>query len=117
MDFGEYSEHLKCSEGLGILSYHHQWETEHLWDDLEHRLRVNSTLSNTSVCTLCLEKWSKCPIKILLNLGENLLRRVEAAAKGGPTSHETLWIRNQTTLKFMCKSRQASEYFWQFTVR
>lgn len=33
------------------------------------------------------------------------------AAKGGPTSHWSLWIRNGTSLKITCDSKQGSEYF------
>ena len=62
---------------------------EHLWDELERRLRARPSCP-TSVCYLTnalLEEWSKIPINILLNLVESLPRRVEAviAAKGGPT--------------------------------
>jgi len=50
-----------------------------------------------------LEEWSKIPINTLINLMESLPRRVEAfiAAKGGPTSYETLWIKNGMSLKFI----------------
>ena len=64
---------------------------EHLWDELERRLRARPSRP-TSVCDLTnalLEEWSKILIKTLLNLVESLPRRVEAviAAKGGPTSY------------------------------
>ena len=64
---------------------------EHLWDELERRLRARPSRP-TSVCDLTnalLEEWSKIPINTLLNLVESLPRRVEAviAAKGGPTSY------------------------------
>uniref|UniRef100_A0A3Q2D7V8 Tc1-like transposase DDE domain-containing protein n=1 Tax=Cyprinodon variegatus TaxID=28743 RepID=A0A3Q2D7V8_CYPVA len=64
---------------------------EHLWDELERRLRARPSRP-TSVCDLTnalLEEWSKIPINTLLNLVDSLPRRVEAvlAAKGGPTSY------------------------------
>ncbi|KAL0151286.1 hypothetical protein M9458_053477, partial [Cirrhinus mrigala] len=64
---------------------------EHLWDELERRLRARPSRP-TSVCDLTnalLKEWSKIPIKTLLNLVDSLPRRVEAviAAKGGPTSY------------------------------
>ncbi|MCJ8736326.1 hypothetical protein PDJAM_G00258380 [Pangasius djambal] len=64
---------------------------EHLWDELERRLRARPSRP-TSVCYLTnalLEEWSKIPINTLLNLVDSLPRRVEAviAAKGGPTSY------------------------------
>ena len=66
---------------------------EHLWDELEQRLRARSSCP-TSVCDLTnalLEEWSKIPINTLLNLVESLLRRVEAViaakAKDGPMSY------------------------------
>uniref|UniRef100_A0A3P8SGA8 Tc1-like transposase DDE domain-containing protein n=1 Tax=Amphiprion percula TaxID=161767 RepID=A0A3P8SGA8_AMPPE len=64
---------------------------EHLWDELERRLRARPS-GPTSVCDLTnalLEEWSKIPINTLLNLVDSLPRRVEAviAAKGGPKSY------------------------------
>uniref|UniRef100_A0A3P8W229 Tc1-like transposase DDE domain-containing protein n=1 Tax=Cynoglossus semilaevis TaxID=244447 RepID=A0A3P8W229_CYNSE len=64
---------------------------EHLWDELERRLRARPS-PPTSVCDLTnalLEEWSKILINTLLNLVDSLTRRVEAviAAKGGPTSY------------------------------
>ena len=64
---------------------------EHLWDELERRLRARPSRP-TSVPDLTnarLEEWSKIPINTLLNLVESLPRRVEAviAAKGGPTPY------------------------------
>uniref|UniRef100_A0A672YKD4 Tc1-like transposase DDE domain-containing protein n=1 Tax=Sphaeramia orbicularis TaxID=375764 RepID=A0A672YKD4_9TELE len=64
---------------------------EHLWDELERRLRARPS-HPTSVCDLTnvfLEEWSKIPMNTLLNLVDSLPRRVEAviAAKGGPTSY------------------------------
>ncbi len=64
---------------------------EHLWDELEQRLRARLSRP-TSVCgltNLLPEEWSKIPINTLLNLLESLSRRVEAviAAKGGPMSY------------------------------
>uniref|UniRef100_A0A3P8VX90 Tc1-like transposase DDE domain-containing protein n=1 Tax=Cynoglossus semilaevis TaxID=244447 RepID=A0A3P8VX90_CYNSE len=64
---------------------------EHLWDELERRLRARPSRP-TSVCDLTnalLEEWSKIPINTLLYLVDSLPRRVKAviAAKGGPTSY------------------------------
>lgn len=51
-------------------------------------------------CKKLLEEWSKIPINTLLILVDSLPRRVEAviAAKGGPTSYWTLWVRNGMAL-------------------
>lgn len=62
--------------------------TEHLWDELEWRLRARpsrQTLVPDLTNTL-LEEWSKIPINTLVNLVESLPRRAEAA-KGGPTPY------------------------------
>ncbi|MCI4383874.1 hypothetical protein PGIGA_G00031770 [Pangasianodon gigas] len=53
---------------------------EHLWDELERRLRARPSRP-TSVCDLTnalLEEWSKLPINTLLNLVDSFPRRVEA---------------------------------------
>ncbi|KAK7899416.1 hypothetical protein WMY93_020269 [Mugilogobius chulae] len=53
---------------------------EHLWDELERRLRARPSRP-TSVCDLTnalLEEWSKIPINTLLNHVDSLPRRVEA---------------------------------------
>ena len=65
--------------------------TEHLWDELEWRLRAGPS-HPTSVCDLTnalLDKWSKNPINTLLNLVESIPRRVGAVrvGMGGPTSY------------------------------
>ena len=95
-------------------------QPEHLWDALEWRLRARPS-SPTSVCDLTnalMEEWSKIPINTLLNIMESLPRRAEAvrAAKGRPILYQTLWNKNRISLKFICKSRQASEHFWQNSV-
>jgi len=48
-------------------------------------------------------EWSKIPINTHPNLVECLSRRVEAviAAKGGPTSYQTLQIKEGISLKFI----------------
>ena len=72
-----------------------------LWEKFgDARSCSNMTVHQSTKCTL-------------LNLVESLSRRVEAviAAKGGPMSYQTLWIKNGTSLKFICGSRQVSEYF------
>ena len=60
---------------------------EHLWDELERKLRARPT-HPTSVCDLTNEEWSEIPINTPLNFVKSRPRRVEAviAAKGGPTS-------------------------------
>ena len=65
--------------------------TEHLWDELEQRLRARPS-HPTVVCDLInalMEERSKISINTLPNLVESLPSRVEAviAAKGGPTSY------------------------------
>ena len=64
---------------------------EHLWDELEQRLRARPShpTSVRDLTNALLEEWSKIPLSTLLNLMESLPRRVEAvtAAKGGPTSY------------------------------
>ena len=43
---------------------------------------------------------------------ESLRRRVEAViAAKGPTSYLSLWIKNGTSLKFICESKQVSDTF------
>ncbi|KAL7857365.1 hypothetical protein SRHO_G00162640 [Serrasalmus rhombeus] len=65
--------------------------TEHLWDELERRLRARPSCptSLSDLTNALLEERSKIPINTLLNLVERLPRKVEAviAAKGGPTSY------------------------------
>lgn len=48
------------------------------------------------------KKWCKIPINTA-KLVEYLARRVEAVlpTKGGPTSYQTIWIKNGTSLKFV----------------
>ncbi len=64
---------------------------EHLWDELERRLRARPSrpTSVSDLTNALLEEWSKIPINTLLNLVENLPRRVKAviAASGAPTSY------------------------------
>ena len=62
---------------------------EHLWDELEHRLRARPNLP-TSVPELTntlVAEWKQVPAAMFQHLVETLPRRVEAviAAKGGPT--------------------------------
>jgi len=53
---------------------------EHLWDELERRLRARPSrpTSVSDLTNALLEKWSKIPINTLLNLAESLPRGVEA---------------------------------------
>ncbi|KAK3507703.1 hypothetical protein QTP70_034715 [Hemibagrus guttatus] len=64
---------------------------EHLWDELEWRLRARPSrpTSVPDLTNALLEERSKIPINTLLNLVESLPRRVEAvvAAKGGTTPY------------------------------
>ncbi|KAK3507610.1 hypothetical protein QTP70_030801, partial [Hemibagrus guttatus] len=64
---------------------------EHLWDELERRLRARPSrpTSVPDLTNALLEERSKIPINTLLNLVESLPRRVEAviAAKGGTTPY------------------------------
>ena len=64
---------------------------EHLWDELERKLRARSSCP-TSVPDLInalQNEWAPIPTETLQNLVESLPRRVEAviAAKGEPTPH------------------------------
>ncbi|KAK3566199.1 hypothetical protein QTP86_028908, partial [Hemibagrus guttatus] len=73
---------------------------EHLWDELERRLRARPSrpTSVPDLTNVLLEERSKIPINTLLNLVENLPRRVEAviAVKGRTT-------RNQNQKSFYCQ--------------
>ena len=64
---------------------------EHLWDELERRLRARPShpTSVPDLTNALLEEWSNIPIDTLLNLVDSLPTRVEAviAAKGGPTQY------------------------------
>ncbi|KAK3525642.1 hypothetical protein QTP70_002551 [Hemibagrus guttatus] len=64
---------------------------EHLWDELERRLRARPSrpTSVPDLTNVFLVEWSKIPINTLLNLVESVPRRVEAviAAKGGTTPY------------------------------
>ncbi|KAK3553743.1 hypothetical protein QTP70_007604 [Hemibagrus guttatus] len=64
---------------------------EHLWDELERRLRARPSrpTSVPDLTNVLLEERSKIPINTLLNLVESLPRRVEAvlAANGGTTPY------------------------------
>ena len=66
--------------GVGELDWPDLNPIEHLWDELEQRLRARSSCP-ASVCDLTnalLEEWSKIHINTLLNLVESLPRRAEA---------------------------------------
>jgi len=75
---------------------------EYLWDELEQRQAFCPTTVSDLTNALLVD-WSKIPINALLNLVETLARRIEAikAAKSGPTSYQTLWIKNGISLKFI----------------
>ena len=80
--------------------------TDHLWDELEQRLRArpSSPTSVSDLTSALLEEWSEIPINTFLTFVESLSRRVEAvlAAKGGPSSYKTLWITNGMSQVHMC---------------
>ena len=62
---------------------------EHLWDELERRLRArpNRPTSVPNLTNALVAEWKKVPAAMFQHLVESLPRRVEAviAAKGGPT--------------------------------
>lgn len=64
---------------------------EHLWDELERRLRARTSRPNntTELFAALKEEWSKIPIETCRSLVDSLPRRIEAviAAKGGPTPY------------------------------
>ncbi|KAK3553746.1 hypothetical protein QTP70_007607 [Hemibagrus guttatus] len=64
---------------------------EHLWDELERRLRARPSCPTSApdLTNVLLEERSNIPINTLLNLVESLPKRVEAviAAKGGTTPY------------------------------
>jgi hypothetical protein len=64
---------------------------EHLWDELERRVRGRSTLPKNEgeLFGFLLEEWYKIPTRTLENLVDSLPRRVEAVckAKGYPTRY------------------------------
>ena len=61
---------------------------EHLWNELERRLRVRPT-SAPDLTNVLVAQWTQVPAAMFQHLVESLPRRVEAvkAAKGGPTPH------------------------------
>ena len=64
---------------------------EHLWDELERRLRARPSrpTSVPDLINALQNEWAPIPTETLQNLVESLPRRVEAviAAKGGPTPY------------------------------
>ncbi|KAK3512687.1 hypothetical protein QTP70_023168, partial [Hemibagrus guttatus] len=71
---------------------------EHLWDELERRLRARPSRPTSvhELTNVLLEERSNIPTNTLLNLVESLPRRVEAviAAKGGTTPYHIHVQRN-----------------------
>jgi hypothetical protein len=61
---------------------------EHLWDELEHRLRdrPNCTTSVPDLTNALVAEWKQVPTEMFQHLVERLPRRVEAVieAMGGP---------------------------------
>ena len=64
---------------------------EHLWDELERRLRamLNRPTSVPDLTNTLVAEWKQVPAAMFQHLVESLLRRVEAviALKGGPTPY------------------------------
>lgn len=64
---------------------------EHLWDELERRLRARPTRprNRTELFAMLKEEWSRIPVETYRKLVESLPRRVAAviAANGGPTRY------------------------------
>ncbi|GIY13323.1 transposable element Tcb1 transposase [Caerostris darwini] len=64
---------------------------EHLWDELDRRLRACTPLSKSKpeLWNFLLNIWKEIPLATMTNLVESMPRRVAAviAAKGGPTSY------------------------------
>jgi hypothetical protein len=64
---------------------------EHLWDELECRLRArpNRPTSVPDLTNALVAEWKQVPAAMLQHLVESLPRRVEAVitAKGGPTPY------------------------------
>ena len=64
---------------------------EHLWDELECRLRARPNLPTSlpDLTNALVAEWKQIPAVMFQHLVESLLRRVEAviAAKGGPTPY------------------------------
>ena len=64
---------------------------EHLWDELEHRLRArpNHPTSVPDLTNALVAEWNQVPAAMFQHLVESLPRRVQAviAAKEGPTPY------------------------------
>ena len=64
---------------------------EHLWSELERRIRNRSTLPKNvrELETALQEEWSQIPNNVLMNLIKSMPRRVEAciASKGWPAKY------------------------------
>ena len=60
---------------------------EHLWDELEHRLRVRPNRPVPDLTNALVAEWKQVRTAMFQHLVESLPRRVEAviAAKGGQT--------------------------------
>ena len=65
--------------------------TEHLWDELEYRLRArpNHPTSVPDLTNALVAEWKQVPAAMYQQLMESLPRRLEAviAAKGGPNPY------------------------------
>lgn len=62
---------------------------EHLWEELERRIRTRSFSKTTELMTALQEEWHKIPINVLINLVESMPRRCDAVikAKGYATKY------------------------------
>jgi len=87
---------------------------EHLWDELERRLRArpNRPTSVPDLTNALVAEWKQIPAAIFQHLVESLPRRVEAviAAKGTPTPSSCPWFWNEML------TEQVPTYFWPFSV-
>uniref|UniRef100_A0A3Q3J269 T-box domain-containing protein n=1 Tax=Monopterus albus TaxID=43700 RepID=A0A3Q3J269_MONAL len=66
---------------------------EHLWDELERRLRFRPSrpTSVSDLTNALLEEWSKIPMNTLLNLVDSFPRRVEAVIARDASAHIPLF--------------------------
>jgi hypothetical protein len=71
---------------------------EHLWDELELRLRSRPQRSTslTAMATALLEEWAAIPLETFRHIVESLPARVRAVikTKGGPTRYKRPQLRS-----------------------
>lgn len=54
---------------------------EHLWEELDRRIRTRSMSKTSELMAALQEEWEKIPIKVFMNLVESMPRRCEAVIK------------------------------------